>query len=178
NFYYRTWDGANGFGPATLVDPYNDPYWDQFQTGSGQTYRGTATSFYAEIPNVTGMFYANRSIYYTLFGDGRLFRRDFAPDTQTSSISTQVTGGVISPVENVVTSGGSGVPDFSDATGMFVANGTLWFSRKDGNLYQASWNGTSVTSDATLDAAATGTNWSGRALFLAPGGAAPPPPQQ
>ncbi len=178
NFYYRTWDGVNGFGPAQLVDGYNDPYWDQFQTGSGQTYRGTATDFYSELPNVTGMFYANRSIYYTLFGDGNLYRRDFAPDTQASSISSQVTGGIISPVENVVTSGGAGVPDFSDATGMFVANGTLWFSRNDGKLYQAAWNGSTVTSDATLDANASGTNWTGRALFLAPGGATPPPPQQ
>jgi PKD repeat protein len=178
NFYFRTWDGANNFGPATLVDPYNDPYWDQFQTGSGQTYRGTATSFYGEIPNVTGMFYANRSIYYTLFGDGRLFRRAFAPDTQTTTVSNQVTGGVISPVEEVVTDGSPGVPDFSDATGMFVANGTLWFSRSDGNLYQAAWNGTTVSGPATLDANASGTNWSGRALFLSPGGAAPPPPPQ
>ncbi|HEX4018537.1 MAG TPA: PKD domain-containing protein [Frankiaceae bacterium] len=179
NFYYRTWDGANAFGPAMLVDPYNDPYWDQFQTGSGQTYRGTATSFYDEIPNVTGMFYANRSIYYTLYGDSRLFRRDFSPDTAASSVATQVTGGVISPVENVVTDPSQGnVPDFSQATGMFVANGTLWFSRKDGNLYQATWSGSTVTSSDTLDANASGTNWSGRGLFVSPGGNAPPPPQQ
>jgi PKD repeat protein len=125
------------------------------------------------------MLYANRSIYYTLFGDNKLYRRDFAPDTQASSIASQVTGGVISPVENVVADSGQGnVPNFSDATGMFVANGTLWFSRQDGKLYQAPWNGTTVTSVATLDANASGTNWSGRALFLAPGGAAPPPPQQ
>ncbi len=179
NFYYRTWDGANAFGPAMLVDPYNDPYWDKYQTGSGQTYQGTATSFYGEIPNVTGMFYANRSIYYTLYGDGRLYRRDFSPDTATSSIASQVTGGIISPVENVVTSPNPGTaPDFSDATGMFVANGTLWFSRKDGKLYQAGWNGSTVTSDATVDANASGTNWSGRGLFLSPGGSTPPPPQQ
>jgi hypothetical protein len=179
NFYYRTWDGANNFGPAELVDGYNDPYWDQFQTGSGQTYRGTATSFYSELPNVTGMFYAGRSIYYTLFGDDKLYRRDFAPDTATSSISSQVTGGIISPVEQVVTDPSQGnVPDFSDARGMFVANGTLWFSRSDGNLYQAAWNGSTVTSDATLDANASGTNWSGRALFVSPGNAGPPPPQQ
>ena len=67
-FYYRTWDGANAFGAAQLVDPYNDPYWDSVQTGSGQTYQGTATSFYAELPKVTGMFYANGFIYYTLSG--------------------------------------------------------------------------------------------------------------
>jgi PKD repeat protein len=179
NFYYRTWDGGNTFGPAMLVDPYNDPYLDQFQTGSGQTYRGTATTFYSEIPNVTGMFYANRSIYYTLYGDGRLYRRDFSPDTAASSISTQVTGGVISPVENVVTDPSTGgVPNFSDASGMFVANGTLWYSRTDGSLNQATWNGSTVTSDGTVDANASGTNWAGRALFVSPGGNVPPPPQQ
>ena len=49
------------FGPPELVDPYNDPYWSHVVNGSpptGTTYRGTATSFYAEIPKVTSMFYA------------------------------------------------------------------------------------------------------------------------
>ena len=71
-FYYVTWDGANTFGTPQLVDPYNDPYWDTSSTArrpTGTTYTGKATDFYAELPNVTGMFYANRTIYYTLAGN-------------------------------------------------------------------------------------------------------------
>ena len=170
NFYYRTWNGKNTFGPAMLVDPYNDPYWSPIQTGSGQTYRGALTSFYGEIPNITGMFYANRSIYYTLYNDNHLYKRAFSPDTATSSIATQATGGVISPVEQVVADSSSNpsVPDFSNASGMFVANGSLWYAdRTSGQLYQASWDGSNVTGTGTLDAAATG-NWTARGVFVAP----------
>ncbi len=170
HFYYRNYNGANTFGPAMLVDPYNDPYWSNVQTGSGQTYRGTPTAFGAEIPNVTGMFYANRSIYYTLPGDGRLYRRDFAPDTAVSSVAGQVTGGIISPVEVVVSdpTGGAGVPDLSNAGGMFVANGILWYAdRTTGQLFGASWNGKAPTSAGVLDAAASG-NWTARGVFLSP----------
>ncbi len=38
-------------------------------------------------PSVTGMFYANRSIYYTLVQAQHLFSRAFSPDTATSSVA-------------------------------------------------------------------------------------------
>jgi PKD repeat protein len=164
-FFYRTWDGGNGFGPAQLVDPYDDPYWDSVQTGSGQAYQGGLTSFYAELPKVTGMFYANRSIYYTLSGSKNLYSRAFAPDTVGSSVANQVTGGVISPVEVTVVSGGNPV-DFSNASGMFLAGGSLWYATKsDGKLHQAPWNGTTVSGASTVDTLATG-NWAARGVFL------------
>ena len=173
-FYYRTWDGANAFGPAQLVDPYNDPYWDNVQTGSGQTYQGTATSFYAEFAKVTGMFYANRSIYYTLSGSQNLYSRAFSPGTTSSSVANQVTGGVISPVENTVISGGNPV-DFSNAGGMFVAGGYLWYAPKsDGKLHKAPWNGTTVTGAASVDTLATG-NWAAPGVFVSPTAPALPP---
>ncbi|HEX4017816.1 MAG TPA: PKD domain-containing protein [Frankiaceae bacterium] len=172
--YYRTWDGANAFGPAQLVDPYNDPYWDPVVNGSGPkgtTYRGLATSFYAELPKVTGMFYANRSIYYTLTGSKNLFKRAFSPDTATSSVANQVTGGIVSPVEQTVVSGGSPV-DLSNAGGMFVAGGSLWYATKaDGKLHQVPWNGTTVTGPSTVDALASG-NWAAPGVFVST--AAPP----
>jgi PKD repeat protein len=170
-FFYRTWDGANAFGPAQLVDPYDDPYWDTVQTGSGQTYQGGATSFYAELPKVSGMFYANRSIYYTLSGSKNLYSRAFSPDTRASSAAGQATGGVISPVETTVVSNANPV-DFSNAGGMFLADGSLWYAtRSDGKLRQAPWNGTTVTGPSTVDTLATG-NWAGRGVFV--GALAPP----
>jgi hypothetical protein len=169
-FFYRTWDGANAFGPAQLVDPYNDPYWDNVVNGSpptGTTFRGVATNFYAELPRVTGMFYANRSIYYTLLGSRNLFKRAFSPDTKASSVANQVTGGIISPIETTVVSNGNPV-DFTTAGGMFVANGFLWYATKvDGKLHKAPWNGTTVTGPSTVDTLATG-NWSAPGVFVSP----------
>ena len=52
NLYSRTFNGTT-FGPAVLIDPYNDPYWSNVPTGSGQTYRGLKSGFYSEIPSVT-----------------------------------------------------------------------------------------------------------------------------
>jgi hypothetical protein len=164
NFYYRTWDGANAFGPAQLVDPYDDPYWDAAQTGSGQTYQSIATTFYAELPSVTGMFYANRSIYYTLSGKSALYYRAFSPDTRSSSVANQVTGGVISPIEKTV----SGSAIFSGVSGMFVAGGNLWYATKaDGKLHKVAWNGSSYSGAGSVDALATG-NWAGKGVFVAP----------
>jgi hypothetical protein len=166
-FFYRTWDGANAFGAAQLVDPYDDPTWDNFQTGSGQTYQSVPPTFYGELPNVTGMFYANRSIYYTLSGSNKLFKRTFSPDTRASSVANQVTGGVISGVETTVVSNGNPV-DFSNAGGMFVANGFLWYATKvDGKLHKAPWNGSTVTGPSTIDTLATG-NWAAPGVFVSP----------
>ena len=117
---------ANGFGTPQLVDPYNDPYWDDVINGSpptGTTYQGNTVDFYNELSNVTGMFYANGFIYYTLSGNSHLFSRAFSPDTQVSTGTNQVTGGVISPVKNTVNPA-SGSVDFSGAGGMFVAAAT------------------------------------------------------
>ena len=54
------------------IDPYDDPAWDSVLTGSPtgslNTYQGVKSSFYTDIPHITAMFYANRSIYYTLAG--------------------------------------------------------------------------------------------------------------
>ncbi len=174
NLHYVTWDGANGFGTPQLVDPYNDPYWDDVINGSpptGTTYQGNTVDFYNELSNVTGMFYANGFIYYTLSGNSHLFSRAFSPDTQVSTGTNQVTGGVISPVKNTVNPA-SGSVDFSGAGGMFVAGGYLWYStRSDGALHKVAWNGATFAGPSTVDSAATG-NWTGNAVFVSP--AAPP----
>ncbi len=172
-FYSMTWDGANGFGTPQNVDPYNDPYWDPVVNGSppkGTTYTGKATDFYAELPNVTGMFYANRTIYYTLSGNANLFSRAFSPDTATSSVANQVTGGIISPVKVTVAPAGGSV-NFSTAKGMFVAGGFLWYATTDGSLHKTAWNGTTYSGPSSVDSSATG-NWAGKAVFVSP--VAPP----
>jgi hypothetical protein len=168
-FFYRTFDGKKAVGPAVLVDPYNDPAWSTVQTGSGQTYKGGVNSFNAEIPNVSAMFYANNSVYYTLVNDPKLYRRTFSPDTQATSVTNQVSGGVISPVKvTVVDPANHGLANFSNVAGMFVANGTLWVAaRNTGKLYRMGWNGATITTAMTVDTAATGS-WSARGVFTAP----------
>ncbi|HEX4015472.1 MAG TPA: hypothetical protein VHX15_01950 [Frankiaceae bacterium] len=175
-FYYVPFSGADHnpatYGAETRIDPYNDPTWDSVLTGSPtgslNTYQGSTTNFYAEITKITSMFYANRSIYYTLSGDNRLFRRSFSPGTSGPAVGGAVGGGVISPVRvTVVDSAHGGLVDFTNAGGVWVANGHLFLaSRTSGRLYQANWNGVAVSSHALLDGAATGT-WAGRGVFIA-----------
>ena len=117
------------------------------------------------------MFYANRTIYYTLSGNKDLFSRSFSPDTATSSVANQVTGGVISPHKITVVPA-SGTVDFSDASGMFVANGFLWYATKaDGTLHKVAVERHDVHGPSSVDASATG-NWAGKAVFVSP--VAPP----
>ena len=59
--YRRTFDGV-AFGPATAIDPYNDPFWSTIATGSLRNnqpilYRGALPAFYSQLSPVTGMFY-------------------------------------------------------------------------------------------------------------------------
>ncbi len=168
NFYYRT-AGGGRFGAERLIDPYDDPIWDSVLTGSPtgsmNTFHGVKSSFYTDIPHITAMFYANRSIYYTIAGDPRLYRRAFSPGTQASPNAGQDTGGVVSPIRVTVVNTG-GLMNFSNAGGMFLAGGRLWVSsRSSGALYGMSWSGTTVSSRPFLDTAARGT-WSGLGVFV------------
>jgi hypothetical protein len=168
-FYFATFNGST-FGTPTVIDPYDDPTWDSVltgsPTGSTNTYQGVSSGFNAEIPNITGMFYANRSIYYTLAGDKRLFRRAFSPGTAASSNPGQATGGVISPVRITVVDV-NGLMNFTNAGGMWLANGKLYVaSRSGGALYSMAWSGTTVSSHPVHDTAAAGS-WSGRGVFIA-----------
>ena len=170
-----TWDGANGFGTPQLVDPYNDPYWDAVVNGSppsGTTYQGKSTDFYAELPNVTGMFYANRLHLLHALGQQAPLQPGVLADTAASSVANQVTGGVISPIKTTVVPDSGGLVDFSNAGGMFVANGSLWYATKaDGALHKAPGTAPTVRVPSSVDTSATG-NWAGKAVFVSP--VAPP----
>ncbi|MGI8532179.1 MAG: PKD domain-containing protein [Geodermatophilaceae bacterium] len=163
NLYTRTFDGTS-FGPAVLVDPYNDPFWSDINTGSGQTYRGVKPSFYGELSSVTGMFYAGGRVYYSRSGQQGMFSRGMSLDSL-----------IVAPEEQAV----PGTTGWADAQGMFLSGGNLyWASRVDGNLRRVAFtNGapsgaSTVVSGPTVD----GTDWRTRVMFLGPGG--PPPPNQ
>ena len=54
--------------------------WSGVKTGSGQTYQGVKPSKYAEMASVTGQFFADGKIFYSLAGQKSLYWRYFEPD--------------------------------------------------------------------------------------------------
>jgi len=158
--YYGTSDGTfhkrsfNGtaLGTVTDVDPYHDPFWSAVNTGSGQTYVGAVTGLYAELPNVSSMFYVGGRVYYTLVGQPQLYYRYFTPDS-----------GIIGAQEFTA----SDSADWSNVGGAFVTGdgSTLYYATKpDGVLHSVAWSvdhttGTPTTVDST-------NSWSAHGLFL------------
>ncbi|HET6876605.1 MAG TPA: PKD domain-containing protein [Jatrophihabitans sp.] len=151
--YSRSFDNGT-FGPARKVDPYNDPYWSDVDTNDGTTFRGAVPSLYPQMPNVTGMTYYQGRLYYTLYGDSHLYSRWFLPDSGILDERTRTESSSV---------------DFSDADGMFVASGKLYFvSKSTGNLNSVAFSGGTVSGTPTTVSgpAVDGVNWRNRALFL------------
>jgi hypothetical protein len=154
----RTFDGTT-FGPSTVVDPYHDPFWDTQLTGSGptgQTYAGVTSDFYAEIPNVTGIFYRAGRLYYTLAGQGALYYRRFSPDS-----------GGISPNKFAV----PGTTAFANSGGIWVSGTRMYLvNRNTGTLSWLSWNGGAPTGAATIVSGpdVDGNDWRAKAVFVGP----------
>ncbi|WP_229399210.1 hypothetical protein [Micromonospora okii] len=156
----RTFNGTT-FGAPKLVDPYHDPLWDKVATGvvinnQNQTYAGVTVSFYPEIANVTGMFYANGKLYYTLTGQAGLFWRWFSPDSGTVG------------ADRFTVTGATG---FADSAGVFVAGSRIYqVSRTTGNLSSAGWvNG--APSGAWIvrsGPSVGGVDWRAKAVFVGP----------
>lgn len=150
NFYRASFDGST-FGTPQVIDPYDDPYWSNVQTGSGQTYRGVKPSYYGEMSSVTGQFYADGKIFYTLSGKSALYWRYFEADD-----------GVIGQTENTLT----GV-DFSNVEGMFRSGSTIyWADRRDGTLHTVPF-ANDVPSAGGSTVSSPGVDWRARSLFLA-----------
>jgi hypothetical protein len=155
NLYRRTFDGSS-FGPASVVNPYSDPYWDGVPTGSGTSvYTGVKSSFYGEITTNTSMFFSGGKLYYTRSGLQGLYWRWFSPDS-----------GIIGPDEFTV----AGATGFSTVKGVFFFSGSsLYFSKTDGKLYKMGWTGTAPSGTATAISGPgiDSLNWATAAGFLA-----------
>ena len=81
SFYKRTLQRHHASAPPVAIDPYDDPTWQNVQTGSGQTYASIKSDYYTELPNVTSAFYSGGRLYYTLFGQSQMYYRYFTPDS-------------------------------------------------------------------------------------------------
>ncbi len=149
NLYERTFNGST-FGSEVLLDPWADPYWENISTGSGQNYLGAESTFGAEIPSVTSMFFTSGRIYYTLAGNPTMFWRWFEPDD-----------GIVGSDEFSVNDGNN----WSDTAGAFLSGSTLYFAdRGTGELYSIGWNGTQATGSSSV--ADASQDWASRGIFM------------
>lgn len=149
NLYERSFDGTT-LGPEVLVAPYDDPYWRDVETGSGQTYEGQRSSIALQTPIISSMFFTDDRLYYTMTGAKTMFWRDFEPES-----------GVVGDVPHTVADG----RDWSHVAGAFLADNRVFYAdQRTGELMSVAWsrNGASGAS-RVVDAS---SDWASRGLFL------------
>ena len=148
--YQRTFTQTTT-GPEVKIDPYNDPLWADASNGVGGTERGALPSLYGQLPTLTGIFYSEGKLFYTLNNDGRLFSRWFNLDS-----------GIVGSQVNTVSSTG-----FNDAGGMFKDGNTLYIvSKSTGALFKVPFVNGAPTGAPTL--ADGGRDWRAKAVFIGP----------
>jgi hypothetical protein len=140
SLYRRTFNKTTGaIGTQLVVNLYDDP--DD----------GARIPF--AIANMTGMFYdtVTHRIYYTLFGDSRLYYRYFTPESNVVGAETfQADAGGV---------------DFGSVAGMTLASGRILYgSSSDGALRSAPFSGGRVTGGATV--VSNDGTWRYRAIMV------------
>jgi hypothetical protein len=135
----RTFDAATGaVGPALPVDLRADP-----DDGGRIPFR---------VADLTGTAWdgTTHRLYYTVYGDSRLFYRGFTPESD-----------VVGAQEFVADAGGV---DFRSVAGLALASGRLlWGSSADGSLRSASFSSGRVTGSPVV--VSSDGSWRYRALF-------------
>lgn len=149
----RSFDG-DSFGSPTTIDPYNDPDWSDVDTGSGQTYRGLVPTLYNQLGSVSGMFYLDGKVYYTLSGDSRLYSRWFSPDS-----------GILGSDTFTLSGGG-----LNTVAGMFYSDGHIYYAdRGTGELKRVDFTGDAIDSSTTATVSGPsvdGNDWRSQDMFL------------
>lgn len=149
NLYERSFDGTT-LGSEVQLDPYDDPVWDNVDTGSGQTYQGQRSNISTETTSITSLFFTNGRLYYTLSGQSAMHWRWFEPES-----------GTVGSDEFTVSDG----KVWSNIAGAFLSGNTLYYADKTtGALLSVGWTGTQATGTATPVNATQ--NWAARGLFL------------
>jgi chitodextrinase len=128
-----------------------------FGSASTVNLRGL-TAFGTDLRNITGMFFSNGRLYYTVAGQSSLFYRYFTPESQIVGASRFVASGNITGI------------NWSQVSGMFLSGNQLyWATSADGNLHRVNFAnnvpvaGTAVvTSGPGLD----GQDWRSQGMFL------------
>jgi chitodextrinase len=114
------------------------------------------------VSSLTGMFYANHGIYYTVEGDARMYYRYFTPESRVVGAEVWIVSGA-----------GDGL-NWSSTRGLTLVDGSLYLARTNGDLSSMGFgaNG-SVMGGASpipgtellVSPASDGYNWASRGLF-------------
>jgi hypothetical protein len=114
----------------------------------------TSTQF--PISRITGMFFWNGRLYYTLSGDTRLYYRWFTPES-----------GVVG-ADTFVASGATDGRNWSTVSGMTMASGRLVYATTTGTLNAVDFTAGVPTGTATVISgpAVDGQSWQSRGLFV------------
>jgi chitodextrinase len=158
--YVRSFDGQS-FGPQSQVNLNGL----EVQPSTTFTIPGTTTrvpAFTTDIAAMTGMFYDNGRLYYTVAKSGasqtannnKLYYRYFNPENNLVGASLFVASSY--PTDAAV--------PWGNVRGMTLASGKLIYALTDGRLYSINWNGTKPTGSATQISGAT--SWQSRGMFV------------
>ena len=123
-------------------------------------------SAYFPITRMTGMFYDNGRLYFTLQGDDTLYYRYFLPE---ANVANEVVGA------EILEASGKDIDsrDWSKVTGMTMASGKMYWAENGPELYQMSFVDGKPSGSKTVAVANAGV--AGRGLFLMPTSSTPPP---
>ncbi|MEO8425152.1 MAG: PKD domain containing protein [Actinomycetota bacterium] len=165
--YSRTFDGTN-VGPQVAIDLHGL----EVQPSTAFLIPGTTTRVPAlttHLANATGMFYDQGRLYYTVRNEPRLYYRYF-------SLESQVVGA------NLLVASTSASVNWSQVSGMTLANGQLYLGSTTGSLSRIAFSNGQVSGSTTVvgGPGIDGTNWNARGLFVfgqAGGGDTTPPTQ-
>ena len=116
------------------------------------------TQFQNEMAQMTGMFYSEGYVYFTLFNDPNMYRRGFS-----------VESGIVAALRDNVSAGGI---DWRQARGMFVSGGDLyWSAAATGDLHRVTFTTAPQTGTDTIVSGPglDGQDWRGTAMFALPG---------
>jgi PKD repeat protein len=119
---------------------------------------GNRNRLAGELPQLTGMFFADNRIYYTVSGHKQLLYRYFSPEDD-----------MVGAASYTAQSNVAGI-DYSKIHGMLLVGGKLYYEQSgDGALRQIDWNGSGVvpsTSAVISGPHVDGIDWQQNALAL------------
>ena len=146
--YFARTDRTAGTNGQLLVSTFN-------RGTAGVPWLGSGFNAWFAASNLTGAFYLDGRMYYTVSGDNRLFVRYLEPD-----------GSVIGCTAFVVPTQGV---SWGSVRGMTYAAGKIVYGSTGGGLRSVSFDGTSVdgATSVALAAATTTAKWSSPTLFYA-----------
>jgi hypothetical protein len=176
---HRTFDGTAAGAPSQLATTGTDwtrargswltngriySFWDDGRFYS-RSFNGTTvgssrleflhslTTSQLPVLAVTGTFYENGRLYYTLRGDDRLLYRYFTPESGILGAETYVA----SPATDGI--------GWGQVRGMTLASGTVYAAKADGNLYAVGWTNGAPVAGSPMLVDGTG-GWAAQGMFV------------